>query len=130
MILQTVNERDTHSRCQLRILAVRPRVDHRIVGIVVYIQNRCVGDVNSERPSLERGEATFLVSQYGVSGCTDCHLWREENGATKIDRVGNEVTPARPESGSCFQIRAEQKRNLAHRLQRVELRRDFRWRSD
>ena len=125
VILQAMNERDTHSRCELRIFAVRARVDDRIVGIVVDIQNGSVRDVNSKCASFDRRETTFLVSECGITRCSDRHLRREEAGTAEVDRVGNEIPAACAEAGTGFQVGPEQERNLAHRLERVELRRNF-----
>jgi len=122
VILQAVNECDTHPRRQLRILPVRARIDNWIVRIVVDVEHRGVSDVNPECTTFECGETSLLISESGVSRCANRHLRWEDDGSSEIDGVGNEVPAPCAESGARLEIRAEQKGNLAHRLERVQLR--------
>jgi hypothetical protein len=130
VILDTANERRPHPRRQERILAVRSSVDHRVIRIVVDVQNRSVRDVNSERSSFHRREAALLVSERRVTSCAHRHLGRKHDCPAQIDRIRNEVSAARAKAGASFQIRTEQEWDLRHRLKRVELGRDLCRRSD
>ena len=123
VILQTMDECDAHPRREIRIFAVGARIDDGVIRIVVDVEDRRVRDVNPERAPFECGETSLLVSERRISRCTDRHLWREHNRPAKVDRVGNEVAASRAKSRSGLEIRSEQKRHLAHRLQSVELRR-------
>ena len=125
MILQAMNERNSHSRGEIGIFAVRTRVNDRIIRIVVYIEHRRVRDVNSQRTAFLRRETSFLVSECCVTRCPDRHLRREDDRPAEVDRVGNEVPATGAKAGAGLEVRAEQQRNLAHRLKRVELRSDF-----
>src|SRR5689334_9396708 len=98
VILQPVDERDTHLCRKLRVLTVRASVDHRIRRIVIYVQNWRVRDVNSERAAFQRREAALFVSQRGVTRCADRHFWRKDNGSAEINRVRYEVSAPRPEA--------------------------------
>src|SRR5450759_5202644 len=125
VILQAMNESDTHPRGELRILAIGARIDDGIVRIVVDVEHRRVRDVDSERAPFECGKTSLLISERGVSRCANRHLRWEHDRSSQIDGVGNEVPATCAESGASLEIRPEQKGDLAHRLQCIQLRGHF-----
>ena len=129
VILQAVNECDTHPRGELWILSVRARIDDWIVRVVVDVEHRSVGDMNSECAPFQCGETPLLISERGVTSCADGHLGREDDRATEIYRIGDEVTAPGAKSGPCLQISPKKKGHLAHRLERIQLGRHFSWRA-
>src|SRR5450759_5162580 len=111
VILQAVDECDTHPRGELRILAVGACIDDWIIRIVVDVEHRRVRNVNSESAPFECGETSLFVSERGVPRCADCHFRREYDRPSQIDGVGNEVPATGTESGTSLEIRPEQKGN-------------------
>jgi hypothetical protein len=75
VILHAANERSTHARYYVGILAVCTGVDDGIVGIVVDVQHRRIRDVDPERSAFDRRKPSLFVSQSGITGCANRHLW-------------------------------------------------------
>src|SRR5438270_4695819 len=81
----------------------------------------------SQRPPFQGGEAPFFVGERGISRSSNRHFRREQDRAAEVNCVWNEITAASAKAGARFEIRPEQQRDLAHSLQRVELRGELDW---
>ena len=110
VILHTPDEGPTEGGNALRILAIRPRVDHGIVGVVVDIEDGREIDMYAERASFDRGDPAFLVRQCRVVGRSKRHLGWEDCCAPEIDRVGDEIPAARSHARTVLQITGDKER--------------------
>src|SRR4029078_413195 len=90
VVLQTVDECNAHPGCQRWVLAVGSRVDHRVRRIVVDVQYGRVGDVYSPRTPFLSAQSPLLIRECRVASRAKAHLGREDQGAAKIDCVGDE----------------------------------------
>ncbi len=129
VVLKSTHECRAQPRRQCWILAVGPRIDDRIGGIVIDVENRCVGDVDAQSPSLERCHSTLLVGERRVAGGSKRHLRRKDDRATQVDGVREEPTAPCAVAGAKLEVGAEKQWNAAHPLHGVELYRDLHGRS-
>ena len=121
VFLHSVNERLAHRRDEVRILAERTHPDHGIAGVVIHVEHGRERHVNAQRATLCRSDAAFLVGERRISRGADAHLVGEHRAATEIDVVRQEVAPALAEGDAGFVVSADDERQTAQSLHRVQL---------
>ena len=125
VLLQPTDERGAEHGCQSRILAEGADANHRVCGIVVDVQNRRERDVNPERASFRRRDASLIVGERAIARRSDPHLGGEDRRAAQVDSIGEEVATAGAVAGAELEIRANEQRQCAEPLHRVQLLRDL-----
>ena len=93
------------------ILAVRPRVDHRIARVVVDVDDRREVDLDADRARLDRGDPAGLVGELLVAGGAERHVARKRR------------RPFEAEAGAGLEVGGIEQRIRRDRLQAVEQRR-------
>jgi hypothetical protein len=121
VILKAMDESDAEPGIELGVFAVRTSVDDRIVGIVVYVQDWGIRDMNPKGSPFYGCKATHLVRQRCIAGGANRHLRGKKDGATEVYCVWYEVSAARTKAGTRLQVSADQEWNGAHGLHRVQL---------
>jgi hypothetical protein len=75
--------------------------------------------VNPQRSGFARGHLRHLVRQGRIPCGAKRHLPRERGGTPEVDGVRQEIPSARAEANACFEIGADEKRQLTQLLQGI-----------
>src|SRR5262249_3613001 len=108
VLLKTVHECRAERRIDARILAERTNPDHRVRWIVVDVEDGREREMNAERATFHRGNATLLVGEGCVACRADSHLRGEDRRSAEIDGVRQKVATARSITGAEFEIRTDE----------------------
>ena len=74
--LESPDEGSAETGNESRILTVGSRVDYRIGRVVVDIEHRSIGNVDSECSTLLSRKLSFLEGKHGIARCANRHLGR------------------------------------------------------
>jgi hypothetical protein len=116
LALDALCERDPESRDVRGILAKAPDVDHRVRGVVVYIEHRRVDVVDTDRTRFAAGDDTHAACVIRIAGrCNGHRPWKVRSVLDPHPDPGLGVKRHKQRYGRCFLHTVREMRRLVYR---------------